>query len=461
MSDEKRKLSYKPMKIDFNALSGDEFENMCYWLIDDMPEFKNVHQIGVQNTKAVDISAKKGKNLYYFQVKRYKDLTNKDIQKILQLLKEKIEDDGIKPDAFVIMTSSEAGERKRLFIQEEAKKLGLKIPKIEIWDANKIEKLLYKHKKVLNHFYKDSTNVKVKRSSLSTFLSIIGVVIVLFIMSVVIGLIFPKTPVLGDLSRYIFGTAADEIGYLKDFAKDLEELVLIRDIRNDINNYPLSKRIKSDLISANLNLLNGEENKAIDITNQITSQDEYKNLALANFILGSAMFINNDEKNTIKNIFNRSMENNQVIWQLYNNNGVLLYFMGEIRNALSMFESASELYNFSPEVYKNLSIAYNRLGQSGEALASLMIAQDLMENADDTAGTLVSSSDNGEGEDSEFIAISTRSLNDFINTRRTELINKIDDDKEVEKILKEIKIQNQKIIQDTLEEMDNQKTEQP
>ena len=172
MTKEKRNLSYKPMKIDFNALSGDEFENMCYWLIDDMPEYKSVHQIGVQNTKAVDISAKRGKQLYYFQVKRYRDLSNRDIQKILQLLKEKTVEDGIKPDAFVIMTSSEVGEKKRLFMKEEAKKMGLKVPQLEIWDANRIEKLLYNHKKVLNHFYKESTNVKVKRSSLSTLLSI-------------------------------------------------------------------------------------------------------------------------------------------------------------------------------------------------------------------------------------------------------------------------------------------------
>jgi tetratricopeptide (TPR) repeat protein len=459
MAKEKRNLSYKPMKIDFNALSGDEFENMCYWLIDDMPEFNSVHQIGVQNTKAVDISAKKGKQLYYFQVKRYRDLSNRDIQKILQLLKEKIAADGIKPDAFVIMTSSEVGEKKRLFMKDEAKKMGLKIQQLEIWDANRMEKLLYKYKKVLNHFYKDSTNVKVKRSSLSTLLSIIGIMIILFILSVVVGLVFPRTPVLGDLSRYIFGTAADELGYLKDFAKDLEELVLVRDARNDIRSYPISNKTRSDLITANLSLLNGEKEKSIKITSQIVSQEEYKDFPPANFILGTAMFINNDGKNEIRDIYDRSIDENTQLWQLLNNNGVLLYHMGEIRNALMMFQKASDLYSKSPEVYKNLSIAYNRLGQSEEALASLMLAQDLLENMDDTAGTLVSSSDNND--ENTFIPVSTKSLNEFIDNRKIDLTRRIDDVGKLERILKEIEIQDQTIIQDALDKVENRSIEQP
>ncbi|MFW5799355.1 MAG: restriction endonuclease [Spirochaetota bacterium] len=425
MNNNKSSINYKPMKINFNALSGDEFENMCYWLIDDMPEFKNVHQVGVENTKAIDISAKKNKDLYYFQVKRYKSLNNKDIEKIMSLLKEKIKEDGIKPDAFVIMTSNEVGANKRQYMKDIAKKLGLNISKLDIWDGNKVEKLLYKHKKVLQHFYKDGTDVKIKGSSLATLLTVVGIAAFLFIASVLIGLLF-EVPGLSQFSHSIFGEIGQRSGYIEDFAKDLDDLLIIRNVEPNIKELRIEKEARSLIMSAQLNLVNDNEDKCIEILNELVKKDKkFKNLAVFNFILGTAKFIDNDKKSEIERIYIKAFEDSsKVFWQIYNNYGVLVYHMGDINKALNLFFKAQELYDSSPELYRNLSIAYNRLGETDKALATLLKAQDLINNMDNNSGTIAMKND--DTEEGSFKKLNHSEFSNNIEIDKEDYIKRVD-----------------------------------
>lgn len=451
MAENKKNLAYKPIKIDFNALSGDEFENMCYWLIDDMNDYKSVHQVGVQNTKAVDISAKKNGNLYYFQVKRYKDLTNQSIKKILTLMKEKTGEDGITPYAFVIMTSSEVGEKRRLFMKEEAKKLGLNIKKLEIWDGNKVEKLLYKHKKVLEHFYKDSSNVTIKRSSLSTILTVLGVAVILFLGIVITGLAVPDIPLISDLSRTIFGRVGQSTGYIQEFAQDLDELIIVREIDDEVRNAPLPGTLRVKLMSAYQNLIANNEEKSIEQAEDILMEEEYKTLPEANFITGTAKFIINEKKTEVKKYFQKGSQEVQAFWQLYNNYGVILYNLGEVDKALTLFQQSEELYKQSPEVYRNLSIAYNRLGQSSKALASLLKAQELTENAGNKSGNIIPTNNTNK---QQFRTLNKKEFNNKLNSTKKEYIGKVKNIEDFEKQLDKVNIKNPEIIDDTKKMID-------
>jgi Tfp pilus assembly protein PilF len=446
MAEKKRSLSYKPIKIDFNALSGDEFENMCYWLIDDIPEYRSVHQIGVQNTKAVDISAKKGKDLYYFQVKRYKDLTNQNIKKILELMKEKINEDGITPDAFVIMTSSESGEKRRLYMKEEAKRQGLKIKRLEIWDGNKVEKLLYKHKKVLNHFYKDGANVTVKRSSLSTILTVLGIAVILFLGVVITGLTFPDIPIISDFSRLIFGKVGQSTGYIQEFAQDLDELIIVREIDDEvIKSVPLPGTLRAKLIASYQYLVTNNEEGSIEYANEILSKDEYKTLPEANFIIGTAKFIINEKKTKVKQYFQRGTQGDKSFWQIYNNFGVILYNLGNVDKALEQFLKSEQLYKESPEVYRNLSIAYNRMGQSGKALASLLKAQELTENAGSKSGNIIADNTTSKH---QFRELDKTQFKKDINTAKKEYVSRVENIENFEKNLDKVNIKSPEIIDD-------------
>ncbi len=445
MAEKKRNLSYKPIKIDFNALSGDEFENMCYWLIDDIPEYRSVHQIGVQNTKAVDISAKKGKDLYYFQVKRYKDLTNQSIKKIIGLMKEKINEDGITPDAFVIMTSSETGEKRRLYMKEEAKRQGLKIKRLEIWDGNKLEKLLYKHKKVLSHFYKDGANVTVKRSSLSTILTVLGIAVILFLGVVITGLAFPDIPIISDFSRLIFGKVGQSTGYIQEFAQDLDELIIVREIDDEVKSASLPRTLRAKLIASYQYLVTNNEEKSIEYANEILSKDEYKTLPEANFITGTAKFITNDKKTKVKQYFQRGTQGEEPFWQIYNNFGVILYNLGEVDKALEQFQKCEQMYKESPEVYRNLSIAYNRLGQSSKALASLLKAQELTNNAGGKSGNVITSNTTSKP---QFRELDKKRFEKDINTAKKEYVSRVENISDFKKNLDKVNIKNPEIIED-------------
>ncbi len=463
MSETKNNIGSKPMKIDFNALSGEEFENMCYWLIEDMQEFHSVHQIGVQNTKAIDISAKKERELYYFQVKRYKDLNSQSISKILKLLRDKIAEDRTSPDAFIIMTSSESGDNRRVFMKEEAKRLGLKIPKLEIWDRNKIENLLYKHKKVLNHFYKDGTNVKIKKSNLSTLLTIFGIIIVLLVTTFIAGLIF-DIPFLSDFSRSMFGKIGEKTGYIQDFAQDLDELIILRDITDEINNTPIPDEIKPNIISAQENLINNNEKESIALITNNKLNIQYQQFSVINFILGTAMFIENYKKAEIKAVYEKSAGNQDAFWQLLNNFGVLFYHLGGVEKALNLFEKSETLYNKSPELYRNLAIAYNRTGQSSKALASLLKAEELVNNANKSSGTLAYNSLSNDN--IEFKPISVPELTKGIAKDKDEYIKKLNlkDITTFEKEIRELDINDKKtetLIEETKEKIiENKKIEE-
>lgn len=452
MDNNKRKIQYKPMKIDFNALSGDEFENMCYWLVDDMKEFSNTQQVGVQNTKAVDISAYKSNKLYYIQVKRYKSLTNQDIDKILSLMKEKIDEDGIVPYAFVIMTSSEVGEKRRLYFNKKAKELGLNgIKQFDIWDGNKIEKLLYKHKKVMDHFYKDGSTIKIKRSPFVPVIMTFSIIIILFVSSLVAGLLFPNIPLLPEFSKLIFGRVGQDSGYIQEFAKDLDELIIVLNTESYIDKQDTPAEVTETLKEANRKLISGNSEEAETLIKSIKPDELRKSLPPADFITGTAKFLENEKKSDITSIYKNSIEKVDDFWQLFNNYGVVQYHLGEINTALDYFEKARQVINNSPEVLRNLSIAYNRLGYANKAVATLLKAQETLSNTESSSGKIIT---NKEINTTKFNNISKTSLKNDILRNKKEYLEKIKNPEELNKELKRITIQDPRLLFELKKDME-------
>lgn len=96
--------------LPFDNLSGDDFERLCYWVVEKSSEFDSVEHYGMTGDKKRDIigykhSAAGKREQWYFQSKRYKKISFSSFRDELDVIKKHSDDDkDFKPDTIVFVT---------------------------------------------------------------------------------------------------------------------------------------------------------------------------------------------------------------------------------------------------------------------------------------------------------------------------------------------------------------------
>jgi len=144
-------------ELDFNELSGDDFERLILYLIDKDPEFIDYEHYGGVGDKGRDIIAIKqvgvSKETWYFQCKRYeKKIKKHELEKELKKIHNHcIEDPDFKPDAFVFVISCTVPATMKDEIKKQAKEMGLS--KLHFWTRPKLNVMVNKNPVALGIFY--------------------------------------------------------------------------------------------------------------------------------------------------------------------------------------------------------------------------------------------------------------------------------------------------------------------
>lgn len=131
-------------KLPFGNLSPDDFERLCYWVIDESKEFNRVMACGGVGDKGRDIVGYKNtivgkQEKWYFQCKRYKKISFTNFQKELDgFAKYSANDKGYKPDRIVFITACPISPTCKGRVREyaEEKTLG----PVDFWTDVKLDK---------------------------------------------------------------------------------------------------------------------------------------------------------------------------------------------------------------------------------------------------------------------------------------------------------------------------------
>lgn len=139
--------------LNFNALSYDKFEEFCFWLVEDLGEYKLVEHYGGGGDKNRDvIGYTYDDELDYFQCKRYEDPTYNVLKKELDSVLEHISANEIKKPRrlFFVLSSSASPDAK-----DKAKKYatdnGLQEP--AFWEPVILDKKAKKDSDALENFF--------------------------------------------------------------------------------------------------------------------------------------------------------------------------------------------------------------------------------------------------------------------------------------------------------------------
>ncbi|MFH1856604.1 MAG: helix-turn-helix domain-containing protein [Candidatus Omnitrophota bacterium] len=117
--------------LSFNRLSPDDFERMCYWIIEGLKIFDEVEHYGGMGDKQRDIIAYKcnsvgQKEKWYFQCKRYKKIEYKTFEEELEKIKKHSDGDPqYNPDKIVFVAACSVPSGIKDKVKECAKSLDL------------------------------------------------------------------------------------------------------------------------------------------------------------------------------------------------------------------------------------------------------------------------------------------------------------------------------------------------
>ncbi|MEI8202455.1 MAG: restriction endonuclease [Bacteroidota bacterium] len=139
-------------RIHFSDLDPMRFEELCYDIINNQREWKNLNHVGRKgNDRGIDIIGKDAKNdIWYFQCKRYAKITINEIKNIVDKIKSSNEK---YPDYLELFISCDISIRQLEKFKEFSNELKLK--SCRIWDITSIESFLYKeeHNKLLYKYF--------------------------------------------------------------------------------------------------------------------------------------------------------------------------------------------------------------------------------------------------------------------------------------------------------------------
>ncbi len=139
--------------LNFNALSYDKFEALCFWLVDDSGEYEKVEHYGGTGDKNRDvIGYTPEEEVDYFQCKRYEGLSFSVLKGELDSLQKHISRGDIKKPRRIcfVLSSSVSPEAK-----DQTKKYAIAngLPEPTFWEPMILDKKVKKNKDALKNFF--------------------------------------------------------------------------------------------------------------------------------------------------------------------------------------------------------------------------------------------------------------------------------------------------------------------
>lgn len=139
--------------LNFNSLSYDKFEALCFWLVDDSGEYEKVEHYGGTGDKNRDvIGYTSDGEVDYFQCKRYEGLNYSVLKGELDSLLQHISANNVKkPRRLCFVLSSPASAEAK----DQAKKYALEkeLPEPSFWEPIILDKKIKKNSDALENFF--------------------------------------------------------------------------------------------------------------------------------------------------------------------------------------------------------------------------------------------------------------------------------------------------------------------
>lgn len=139
--------------LNFNSLSFDKFEELCYWLVDDLGEYQSVEHYGGTGDKNRDVIGYNYDNeLDYFQCKRYEGLNYGFLKDELDGIAKHVKDEEIKKPhrIYFVLSSTVSPDAK-----DKLKKYALEIdlPEPTFWEPVILDKKVKRNPEALENFF--------------------------------------------------------------------------------------------------------------------------------------------------------------------------------------------------------------------------------------------------------------------------------------------------------------------
>lgn len=139
--------------LNFNSLSYDKFEDLCFWIVEDLGEYKLIERYGGTGDKNRDVVAYTfDDELDYFQCKRYEDPNYGVLEKELGAILQHINAGEIKKPRriyFVLSSNISSGAKDKL--KKYATTIGLSEP--SFWEPVILDKKVKKSADALKNFF--------------------------------------------------------------------------------------------------------------------------------------------------------------------------------------------------------------------------------------------------------------------------------------------------------------------
>lgn len=149
--------------LPFGELSPNQFQRLCYWVVDYLPDLENVEHYGMTGDKNRDIIGyKKGNGgkpaRWYFQCKKYKRISFKDFKPELDgIYRHSEEDKNFKPCRIVFMTACNVTPKCKEKVRKYAKTLSLGY--IFFWTNIELDKKVKENRSILEEFFEGGLNI--------------------------------------------------------------------------------------------------------------------------------------------------------------------------------------------------------------------------------------------------------------------------------------------------------------
>lgn len=149
--------------LPFGNLSSDDFERLCYWVVERSKGFDNVEHYGMTGDKKRDVIGykhKKGKTReqWYFQCKRYKKISFASFKGELDAIKKHSDENkNFKPDVIVFVTGCPVSPSCKDSVTEYAKELSLEF--VYFWTDFELDEKA-KSTQADEEFFKGGINTK-------------------------------------------------------------------------------------------------------------------------------------------------------------------------------------------------------------------------------------------------------------------------------------------------------------
>jgi len=150
--------------LPFGNLSDDDFERLCYWVVEKSFEFDSVEHYGMTGDKKRDVIGYKhstaGKReQWYFQCKKYKKIFFSSFKDELDAIKKHSDDDkDFKPDTIVFVTGCSVSPSCKDSVKEYAKKLSLGF--VHFWTDVELDEKVKATKEVVEEFFSGGINTE-------------------------------------------------------------------------------------------------------------------------------------------------------------------------------------------------------------------------------------------------------------------------------------------------------------